>query len=217
MRARNDASMISSTNDYSHLKWPLTFASILTTLLAFILMLCFRSDAWFTYELIHTDNKSTISNRTTYSRILEYGSVGLWTICSGTPNDPNVKCDVWTKETRPYSFNVIIVLVSCALFLTNLTVFPSWSSTILILYNTNNHYIRHIVGCIWILLFLTLSFTVLLLIVLLLVALTPFFSPGIFIIDTQHLHFHSGQGLFYVRFGKSIISLEINSLRLVFF
>jgi hypothetical protein len=195
--------MISSTNDYSHLKWPLTLASILTTLVAFILMVCFRSDAWFTYEAIHTDNTSVISNTTTYSRMLEYGSIGLWTICHGTPNDPSVKCDVWTQQTRPHSFNVIIVLVSCALFLSNLTVFPSWSSSILILYNTNNQYIRHIVGFIWILLFLTLSFTVLLLIVLLLVALTPYSSPGIFLIDTQHLHFHSGQGLFYVRFGKS--------------
>lgn len=213
MRSRKDASMMSSMNDYSHLKWPLTFASIFTTLLAFILMLCFRSDAWFTYEVIHTDNKSTLSNTTTYSRMLEYGSIGLWTVCRGTPNDPNVKCDVWTKETQPHSFNVIILLISCALFLSNLTVFPSWGSTILILYNSNNRYIRHIVGFIWILLFLTLSFTVLLLIVLLLVALTQLSSPGVFLIDTQHLHFHYGQGLFYVRFGKSIMFLsKINSL-----
>ena len=196
--------MMNVMNDYSRLKWPLTLASILTTLLAFILMLCFRSDAWFTYELVQNDNRSTIANTTSYSRMLEYGSIGLWTICTGASSDPNIKCDVWIKETRPHSFNVLIVLITCALLLSNLTVFPSWGSTILILYNSNNRYIRHIVGFIWILLFLTLLFTVLLLVALLLLALTQFSSPGRFIIDSKHLYFHSGQGLFYVRFGKSV-------------
>src|SRR5690349_4416397 len=122
MRWRTADLMLSSVNEYSHLKWPLTFASVLTTLLAFILLLSFRSDSWFTYELIHIDNKSIISNTTSYSRILEYGFLGLWRICKGRYDDANIKCDVWTKETRPHSFNVIIVLLSCALFLSNLTV-----------------------------------------------------------------------------------------------
>jgi hypothetical protein len=135
MKLRKAAAMMSSVNEYSPLKWPITLASLLTTLLAFILLLSFRSNSWFTYEFIQIDNKSAISNTTTptYSRILEYGTVGLWTICTGHYNDPNLKCDVWTKETRPHSFNVIIVLVSCALFLSNLTVFPSWGASILIL------------------------------------------------------------------------------------
>jgi hypothetical protein len=198
--------MINSMNDYSHLQWLLTFASVLITFLALILLLSFRSDAWFTYESIHIDNKSTISNTTSYSRILEYGSLGLWRICIGRSDGSNTKCDVWTKETRPHSFNVIIVLLSCALFLSNLTVFPSWASSILILYNSNNRYIRHIVGFIWILFFLILSFTVLLIVVILLIALTKFYSPGKFIIDTEYLYFHTGQGLVYVAFGKTGIS-----------
>lgn len=190
------ASIIGSTNVYTHLKWPLTFASILTTLLAFILMLSFRSNAWFTYELIHTDNRTSFSNQT-FSRTLEYGSIGLWTICFAHMNDLNVKCDVWTKDTRPYSFNVIIILVSCALFLSNLTVFPSWASSILIVYNSNNRYIRHVLVFIWILLILTLSFTVLLILAMLLIALTPFSSPGRFIYQSKSIYFHSDHGLLY--------------------
>jgi len=192
--------MISAANEYSNLKWPLTFASILTTLLAFILLLSFRSDSWFTYELIHTDNKSIISNTTSYSRMLEYGSIGLWRICNGRYDAPNIKCDAWTRETRPHSFNVMIILVSCALFLSNLTVFPSWGLSILILYNSNNRYIRPIVGFIWILFFLTLSFTVLLMLAMLLLALTQFSSPGKFIINTKYLFFYSSDGLFYAGF-----------------
>ncbi|CAF3788589.1 unnamed protein product [Adineta steineri] len=194
---RRTASMSSSTNEYSCLKWPLTFASVITTLLAFILLLSFRSDLWFSYELIHSNNNSTISNDGSYSQMVEYGSIGLWTICNSHYDDPNIKCDVWTKETRPHSFNVIIVLLSCALFLSNLTVFPSWGTSILILYNSNNRYIRHIVGFIWILLLLTLLCTIVLLLAMLLTALTPFYSPGKFMINTDRLHFRSDHGLFY--------------------
>ena len=192
-------------NEYSHLKWPLTFASILTTLLAFTLLLSFRSDSWYSYELIHTDNKSIISNRTSYSRLLEYGSIGLWRICNGRFDDVNTKCQVWTKETRPHSFNVIIYLISCALFLSNLTVFPSWASSILILYNINNCYIDRIVTFIWIFFFLILSFTILLIITMLFIGLSQFSSPGKFIIDTKYLFFYSDKGLFYATFGKLVI------------
>jgi len=209
IRWRKATSMISAANEYSNLKWPLTFASILTTLLAFILLLSFHSDSWFTYELLHTDNKSIISNTTSYSRMLEFGSIGLWTICNGRFNDPNIKCDVWTRETRPHSFNIMIILVSCALFLSNLTVFPSWGSSILILYNSNNRYIRPIVGFIWVLFFLTLSFTILLTIAILLIALTQFYSPGKFIIDTKYLFFYSSDGLFYAGLGKLSINYTI--------
>jgi len=138
-------------------------------------------------------------------------------VCIGRYDDANTKCDVWTKETRPHSFNVIMVLLSFALFLSNLTVFPSWGSSILILYNSNNRYIRHIVGFIWILLFLTLSFTVLLMLVMLLTALTKFYSPGKFIIDTKYLFFHSGQGLVYVAFATflAIVSLILVTATLI--
>jgi hypothetical protein len=197
--------MINATNEYSHLKWPITLASVLTTLLAFTLLLSFRSDSWFTYELIHIDNKSTISNTTSYSRLLEYGSVGLWRICISRFDDSNAKCDAWTRETRPHSFNVIIILVGFALFISNLTVFPSWGLSILIVYNSNHRYTRHIVGFIWILLLLTLSFTILLLVAMLLIALTQFSSPGKFIIDTKYLFFRFGDGLFHIAFGKALI------------
>jgi len=200
MKWRRVASMISTVNEYTDLKWPLTFASVLTTVLAFVLLLSFRSDSWFTYELIRTEHKSTLSNTTSYSQILEYGSIGLWRICIGHYDDSNVICDVWTKETRPHSFNVIIVLISCALFLSNLTVFPSWGTSLLILYNINNRYVRPIVGFIWILLLLTLSFTFILLIAMLLTALTQFYSPGQFIIDTDQLYFQTGKGVFYAGF-----------------
>jgi len=202
IRWHKATSTISATNEYSNLKWPLTFASILTTLLAFILLLSFRSDSWFTYELLHTDNKSIISNTTSYSRMLEYGTIGLWTMCSGRYDDPTIKCDVWTRETRPHSFDIMIILVSCALFLSNLTVFPSWGSSILILYNSNNRYNRPIVGFIWVLFFLTLSFTILLTVAMLLIGLTQFYSPGKFIIDSKYLFFYSSNGLFYASLGK---------------
>ncbi|CAF1290223.1 unnamed protein product [Adineta ricciae] len=204
------SSMLGSVNEYSHLKWPLTFASLLTTLLAFILLLSFRSDAWFTYELIHVDNTSIVtSNSPTYSPLIEYGSLGLWSICNSHYDDPIMKCDLWTRVTRPHYFNVIIVLITCALFLSNLTVFPSWGASILILYNTDNRYIRHIVGFIWILLLLTLISTIVLIIAILLIALTQFYSPGRFTIQSDHLYFRSGPGLHYASFATflSIICL----------
>ena len=201
MQWRRAAAMISTNNEYSQLKWPITAASILTTLLAFILLLGFRSDSWFSYEMIHRENRSLLSNTTGYSRILEYGSVGLWKLCVGHYDDPRVECETWTKESRPHSFNVIIVLVASGLFLSNLTVFPSWATFILILYNANNRYIRHIVGFIWILFLLTLSFTLLLLMAMLLSALTKFYSPGVFVIDSNYLFFRSDQGYFYTGFG----------------
>ncbi|CAF3375133.1 unnamed protein product [Rotaria sp. Silwood1] len=77
MAWRDVIAMSGTANDYSRLKWPLTFASVLTTFLAIILLLSFRSDSWFTYELIQINNKSTVFNTTRYSRLLEYGSIGL--------------------------------------------------------------------------------------------------------------------------------------------
>ena len=192
-------------NDYLNLKWPLTFAGALTTLLVFFLFLSFRSNSWFKYQLIHTDNKSTASSTARYSRIVEHGSIGLWTICLGHYNDASAKCDAWTKETRPHSFNTIILLFSCALILSNLTVFPSWGTAILIFYSSSNRYIRQIIVFIGLLFILTLSFTTLLIIAIILTILTPFYSPGHFNIDRDHLFFHPGPGLFAAGFGKSFI------------
>ncbi|CAF1186964.1 unnamed protein product [Rotaria magnacalcarata] len=206
MQWRNGPSMNSSGNDYSHLKWPLTCASILTTILAITLLISFRSDSWFTYELIHKDNKSEISNSSQYSNLLEYGTIGLWTICVAQYNDPTVSCDSWTQESRPQSFNFLIILISCALFLSNLTVFPSWGSSILILYNFNNRYTRHIYAFIGILLILTFSFTAALMLAIFYAILTPFYAPGQFTIDTDHLFFHSDQGLYCAGFA-SVLAL----------
>ena len=192
--------MMSATNEYSALKWPVTLTSVLTTLLALFLLLSFRSNAWFTYELVRAENRSNTT--TGYSQLLEYGSIGLWTICVGHYDEPIAQCDQWTKASRPHSFNVIMVLISIALFLANLTVFPSWGTSILLLYNANNRYMRPIVGFLWILLLLTLSLTSVLMVAMLLTALTQFYSPGMFSIDSNHLLFHSGDGLFYAGFGK---------------
>ncbi|CAF3394996.1 unnamed protein product [Rotaria sp. Silwood1] len=217
MAWRDVIAMSGTANDYSRLKWPLTFASVLTTFLAIILLLSFRSDSWFTYELIQINNKSTVFNTTRYSRLLEYGSIGLWAICNGHYNDPDFQCDVWTEETRPYSFNIIIMLVSCALYLSNLTVFPSWGSSILIHYNSNNRYMRLIYAFIGILLFLTFLLTVILITTILFTTSTPFYTPGQFIIDTKHLFFQSGLGLIYTGFASclAIICLILVILTLI--
>lgn len=205
MEWRKISTMNSIANDYSSLKWTVTLASILTTLVAITLVLSFRSDSWFTFELIQTNNASEFSNATRYSHILEYGSVSLWKLCIGRFSDVDVKCDAWTQETRPHSFNVIIALISCAMVISNLTVFPSWGTSILIVYNLNNQYIRQIVAFLGILIFLTFSFSATLMIALLLAFLTPFYSPGKFVINTEHLFFHYGQGLVYTSFGKSSV------------
>jgi hypothetical protein len=205
MHWRRVTAMISNYNDYSRLKWPITIASVLTTILAFILLLSFRSHVWFTYEIIEHDNNTSSLNTTVYSRLIQYGSLGLWTMCIAYYDNAQMKCETWTQETRPDSFNIVILLVSCALFLSNLTVFPSWATSILILYNTNNRYIRHIVAFVWILLILTLFFSFLLLTTIVLITLTKFFSPSVFVIGKTHLLFSPGQGLFYAGFGKSTI------------
>lgn len=189
-------------NNYSKLKYPLAFASVLTTILALLLLLSFRSNDWFHYELVYRETNSSTPNQPSYAQLLEFGTVGLWKLCIGHYDDPHVNCEPWTNENRPHSFNTLIVLVSCALFLANLTVFPSWAASILILYNTNNRYIRSILGFIWILVILTFSYALLLLVAILISCLSRFYAPGVFSIGSQHLFFHSGSGLFYMGFGK---------------
>lgn len=204
MKWSGTSRMINIGNDYSKLKWPITFASVLTTTLALILILSFRSNSWFTYEIIYRETNSSQSvNRTNYAKLLEYGSVGLWKTCVGHYDEAQVKCDPWTRETRPQSFDTLIILVACALFLSNLTVFPSWAASILILYNTNNRYIRSMFSFILILFILTIAFTVLLLVAMLVTSFTRFYSPGVFTLGSQHIFFQTGLGFFYASFGLS--------------
>ncbi len=203
MRFRTLASMISTANDYSLLKWPLLTVSIFITLLAFLLLLSFQSNTWFTYESYDISQKSKILNKTIiYPRSLEDGSFGLWSICIERPNDWNVVCDSWIKQTRPQNFSVILILVSCALFIANLAVFPSWAASILILYNLNNRYIRYIAVFLWILLFLTLILTCLLICIMIILGLTNYYSPGKFILDTMQISFDAGSGVYFMWTGK---------------
>ena len=203
MRWNEFKATVSPRNDFSRLKWLVSAASIFTTVLALILLLSFRSNFWFSYELIYANNRSATGNNTSfYSQLLEYGNLGLWSVCVGHYDQPITKCDIWINETRPHSFYTVIILVSCALLLANLTVFPSWATTILIVYNFNNRYVGYIVVFLWLLFFLTLSIAFTLTIALLTILLTPFHSPGTFVIGTTHLFFYSGSGLIYLGLGN---------------
>lgn len=203
MRFRTLASMISTSNDYSLLKWPLVINSILITFLALILLLSFRSKAWFTYESFDTTEIFIPPNGTVrFFHSLEFGSFGLWELCIGYNHDLSMKCDSWTRRTRPEYFNVIVVLTSIALFLTNLTVFPSWAATIFVLYNINNRYIRHIVTFLWILFCLSLLFTIPLIMVMVLIGVSKYYSPGKYYLDTRFMSFHTSTGIFFIFLGK---------------
>jgi hypothetical protein len=203
MRFRTLASMISTSNDYSLLKWPLVINSILITFLALILLLSFRSKAWFTYESFDTTEILIPPNGTIrFFHSVEFGSFGLWELCIGYNHDLSMKCDSWTRRTRPEYFNVIVVLTSIALFLTNLTVFPSWAATIFVLYNINNRYIRHIVTFLWILFCLSLLFTVPLIMIMVLIGVSKYYSPGKYYLDTRFMSFHTSTGIFFIFLGK---------------
>jgi len=195
-------SLTSSANDYTKLKWPLSLASVLTTIITFIILISFRSNEWFQYEFIN------VENATSYQRTLEFGTFGLWTLCTGYIYRPT-ECAIWTGDTRPEKLNIILILIAGALFVANLTVFPSWGTTVLIIYNQNNRYIRHIAAFVYAILAFTLVFTVLMVTSMIIVALTKFYNPGQFVLDTKHLYFNSGSGLYWAEFATvlSIISL----------
>jgi len=203
MRFRALASMISTSNDYSLLKWPLVIISVFITFLALILLLSFQSNAWFTYESFDTIEMSIVPNHSlTYLRSLEYGSFGIWESCIGYDRDLTTKCDTWTRRSRPEFFNVFLGLTSFALFLVNLTVFPSWATTILILYNVNNRYIRYIVVFLWILFCLSFLFTVLLISIMTLIGISKYYSPGKYYLGTKYMSFHTSTGIFFILLGK---------------
>jgi hypothetical protein len=209
MRFRALASMISTANDYSLLKWPLLANSVLITFLAFMLLMCFQSSSWFTFETydmrLVKSNKSIVE----YPNSYEYSAFGLWSICTEKYSDMTVKCTTWIRQTRPQYFDVILILVSCAVLLANFAIFPSWALTILILYNIKNIYIRHIVVFLWIVFIFLLFITVLNISSLVLVGLTQYYSPGQFVTPTKYISFHNGSGLSYLVWGMSKTNIEI--------
>ncbi len=203
MRFRTWASMISTANDYSLLKWPLLLNSVLITVLSFLLLMSFQSNSWFTYESFNIEsNPIKLYADVKYPVSFEYSTFGLWSFCTEQYNRPVMKCSTFITQTRPEYFGVINILVSCSVFLANLSIFPSWALTILILYNVKNSYIRHISIFIWIVFCLLLIITFFNICSMILVGLTKYYSPGKFISNTQFISFHIGSGLNYMLAGK---------------
>ncbi|CAF1374862.1 unnamed protein product [Didymodactylos carnosus] len=190
----------SSSNDYHNLKWPLIIFSIATTVLVGLIFAGYLSNEWFTYELVNTDNQ-------TYERTLEYGSLGLWHLCTGHVYMP-MNCDTWTKATRPTYFNIVLVLFACALLVTNLTLFPAYAAAILIAYNSHNYYVRYIGLFIYILIVLAFTFTVLLVTATIFASVTQFYSPGRFVVETKYLFFHRSTGI-YLAEAATILSITL--------
>jgi hypothetical protein len=192
--------MISTVNDYSLLKWPLTIGSVLITVVAFLLLLSFRSDAWFTYEITNRHNAPNTTVK--YSRMVEQGSFGLWKYCQSQHNDQIMICGTFTRESRPQNFSVILILISCALFISNLAFFPTWASTILVLYNTNNRYVPHILVFLWIVFLLAFTITAILICIMIFVGITSFYSPGTGSTSSYRIKYYIGSGVFLVFSGR---------------
>ncbi|CAF4543069.1 unnamed protein product [Rotaria sp. Silwood2] len=208
MELRKFAAMISTANDYSILKWPSLFISFSIMLLALMLLLSFHSNSWYSYESIGTRSIRRQFNKTTqYSDLLEYGSFGLWSICVNKLHDPITKCDTWIQETRPEYFTVIIILSTFTLYLAHLAIFPSWALLILILYNTNNRYLRSINVVIWIVLLFSLLVTTVLGSILIINSLTKFHTPGRFILDRMYVSFHASDGISFLIVATTLASV----------
>lgn len=206
MRFHRLTSMINSTNAYSTLKWPLFLFNLLILCLILTLFLTYRSHTWFTYESFLINDKPDAYNRTgNLVRLLEYGSFGLWETCLGTVFNQNTTCTTWTRRTRPEYFHVALVLLTCALALANLTIFPAWAAAILIVYNISNRYTRYVVTILWILFVFSFLTSVLLIYVMSLVGITKYYSPGEFTYDSKSIVFHTGWGIFFLFFGKHSI------------
>ncbi|CAF5115836.1 unnamed protein product [Rotaria sp. Silwood1] len=208
MGLRKLAAMISTVNDYAILKWPIIIICFSITLLSFILLLSFTSDKWYSYDLIDVRHTIVHPNKTTqFTDLLEYGSFGLWFICIHKYKDQIIKCDTWTQETRPQYFNVILILLTCTLYLAYLAIFPCWVLLILILYNTNNRYMIYINAFIWIALLFFLFITVILAAILIINSLTKMHSPGRFFIDRFYISFHSSGGIHYLILATTLASI----------
>lgn len=190
--------MISATNGYVHLKYPLIIFAILSTILPVVLLLSYLSNSWFTYELFVAQNHTTGLTRF----VFEYGSVGLWHLCIRHPDEPWEKCDPWIRQTRPEQFLFILIIVTCVLFLSNLMVFPSWIAVILAFYNQFNRYISYMIGLSWLLTFFSSVITVLLITVLILLTTSKMYSPGIFSLDDRYMAFHAGFAYHALTHGK---------------
>jgi hypothetical protein len=196
--------MMNPSIQYLHLKYPSLLVSCLSIVTAMFVLLLFCSNSLFTYEFIHMDNRTIPSNIISDRSyiVLESGSLGIWTLCTDHLSTSKITCDDWTKETRPKRFNTLRVLVSCVLFLSNLIIFPSFASFILLNYNRANCYLRAIIIMHWILLAFSSAMIFILFYTLLVVHLTKFHSPGQFIFDAKQLIFYSGSGLIYLYLGK---------------
>ena len=198
--ARRFAAMISTVNDYSLLKWPLTITSILITVVALLLLIGFQSDHWFRFEEVLVNNTAHTTRNTTFHIVKPYihGSLGLWKFCSNTRTILTITCDTYTRASRPEYFSLILILVSCALFLVNLAIFPSWASTILVLYNANNAYVAYIVVFIWTTFLFSLTIAVLLVCVMMFVGASSFYAPGHVTSSDRKTIYHGDTGLLYV-------------------
>lgn len=198
--------MDSTANEYWHLIYPLLVVSCSTIVMSLMILFSYGSGAWFTYQSVQIINRTVPWDDTAgdvFTRILESGSFGLWSLCVDFSYTIQPRCDLWTERTRPHNFHPIIVLLSCALFLSNLLIFPSWIAVILLCYNRLNRYLRYVVSLSWILSLLSLILLVLLISSLILVSLTQFYAPGQFHIDNQQLNFRVSTGFIYTALGKS--------------
>ena len=208
MSSRNRLSMVSAEGEYSHLKYPLLVFACFNTLVALMILFSYGSNAWFSYQsiqLVSGSNSSSDAFGGISFHVLESGSFGLWSLCIDFSDTSQTKCQLWVEQPRPHHFNTIIALLSCALFLSNLILFPSWMVFILLSYNRANRYLRHIVLFSWVLALLSLIVVVLLTSSLILAVLTRFYTPGVFHLDNQQLNFHISSGFFSALFGKSLV------------
>lgn len=206
MKFRTLASMISTTNDYSILKWPALLNSVLITILALLLLLCFSSQSWFMYRSFSVGANETAANFTWDTASASgINKFGLWSLCIDGYNNLTMQCVTWIRETRPEYFGVINILITCGAFLTNLAIFPSWALTILILYNVKNTFIRYIVVFLWILFCLIIAVACLSICSMIFVTLTKYYAPGKFLINSTYVLFKNGPGIFYLRAGKFYI------------
>ena len=203
MALRDFLASSSAVNRYSQLKYLLLSISGVIVIAAYFVLVCLRSTAWFNYESIRIDQSSlTSASAKNYTRLLEYGSLGLWNLCAARYDEPTARCNTWTKASRPDHFQVLVVIVSFAAFLSNVAIFPSWAATILAFYNHNNRYAKGIVIFSCMLCLVVLLSTGCFVVALVLIGRSHLYSPGRFVLESTYLSFHSGSGLFYLVSGK---------------
>ncbi|CAF0902844.1 unnamed protein product [Adineta steineri] len=202
MKLRRLTAMISTINDYSVLKWPLAITAVLVTIVSLLLLLSFCSNTWFKYET------------TKHTRLISRGSFGLWEHCDSYGNSSKIHCNTHTRETRPQYFSIIVVLISCALFLINLTFFPAWVATIFVLYNASNRYIPYIIVSLWIMFLLTLATTAILICALMFIGSTSFYSPGKVQKGTKTSRYSISSGLLQM-FAATLLAIVCLTLVLV--